>query len=111
VEHLVDDLDSDPGAYVSSAVPFQLDQVAEARGTLRALAGALRDVDSVDPRGVAMTLRLITDPTSPLYVRTARGALQLRAHAALSRLLAESHPWCELPEAPLPPGDREPHGR
>ena len=104
LEHLVDDAAGDPGSYVSSAVPFQRDQVAVARGTLLSLAGALRDIDPVDPRGVAMTLRLITDPTSPLYVQTATGALQLRAHAALRRLLAGSQPWCELPEAPPFPG-------
>jgi hypothetical protein len=102
VEHLVEDLGTDPGSYMSSAVPFRLDQVAEARGTLLSLAGALRDVDPVNPRGVAMTLRLITDPGSPLYAGAARGALQLRAHSALRCLLAESHPWCELPEVPLP---------
>ncbi|HKH42511.1 MAG TPA: hypothetical protein VKA41_11745 [Solirubrobacterales bacterium] len=100
VEHLVDDLESDPGSYMSSAVSFRVDEVAEARTTLMSLAGALRDVDPIDPRGVAMTLRLITDPTSPLYVRTAPGGLQREAQAALEHLLASSQPWCELPPAP-----------
>jgi hypothetical protein len=106
VQRLVDDLDSsDPGSYLSSAVPFQLEQVAEARATLLSLAGALRDVDPVNPLGVAMALRLITDPESPLYVPAATGALELRAHAALRSLLAETHPWCELPDvAAVGPG-------
>lgn len=98
VQHLVDDADSDRGWWLSAAIPFLRDQASEARGTLLSLAGALRDVEAVDPRGVAMTLRLITDPASPLYARTARGALQLRAHAALRCLLADSQPWCELPD-------------
>lgn len=104
LEHLVDDAAGDPGTYVSSAVPFQLDQVTEARGTLLSLAGALRDVDRVQPRGVALTLRLITDPVSPLYSGTGR-ALRRQAQAALDHLLAGSHPWCELPAAPPMPSD------
>jgi len=102
VEHLVDDLGSDPGSYMSSAVPFRLDQVEEASATLLALAGALRDVDQVDPRGVAMTLRLITDPVSPLYSAKTPGELQLAVRASLRCLLSQSQPWCELPDAPLP---------
>jgi hypothetical protein len=48
---------------------------------------------------------LITDPASPLYVRTAPGALQLQASAALEYLLAGT-PWCELPAAPPLPSRR-----
>lgn len=99
VHHLVEDLGRDPGAYISSAVPFRLDQVEGARATLLALAGALRDIDRVDVRGVAMTLRLITDPASPLYSGTA-GALQAAARQALDCLIAGSHPWSDLPAAP-----------
>jgi hypothetical protein len=110
VQRLVEDLDADPGSYVTSAVPFRLDQVAEARGTLLSVAGALRDVEQVDPRGVAMTLRLITDPTSPLYVPAAGGTLRLRAQAALRRLLAQSQPWCDLPEVPSLPVNEDSNG-
>jgi len=52
-----------------------------------------------------VTLRLITDPASPLYAGTAR-ALQLEAHVALDYLIAGSHPWCELPAAPPLPAER-----
>jgi hypothetical protein len=96
VEHLVDEFDAHRGYWFSAAVPFLRDQVAEARGTLQAVAGALRDAQPVQARGVAMVARFMMDPESPLYVRTARGALQLRAHAALEYLLAECQPWCEL---------------
>jgi hypothetical protein len=107
VDRLVAEIDSDPSGYRSSAVPVRRDQVAEARGTLVAIAGALRDLDSVNPQGVALTLRLITDPASPLYSGSAH-ALRREAGEALERLLAESHPWCELPAAPPIPG---PEGR
>jgi hypothetical protein len=106
VHRLVEELDTDPAAYLmSSAVPVQRDRVVAARGTLVALAGALRDVDPVNPRGVALTLRLITDPASPLYSGTAM-ALQSRAQSALEHLLSGSHPWCELPPTPPPPTPR-----
>jgi hypothetical protein len=106
VQHLVTDLDADRGYWLSAAVPFLRDQVAEARGTLVAIAGALRDAEPARPRGVAMVSRLLTDPDSPLYARTARGALQLKALAALQCLLAGSQPWCDLPAAPpLPVGE------
>jgi len=103
VEHLVEEVDADRNWWLSAAVPVLRDQVVEARGTLVALAGALRDAEAVTPRGVAMTLRLLTDPASPLYVRTATGALQLQATAALEALLADSQPWCGLPQAPRLP--------
>jgi hypothetical protein len=102
LQRLVEELDDDSASYLSSAVPVQRQHVAAARGTLLALAGALRDVDSVNPRGVAMTLRLITDPASPLYSGTAID-LQSKAQSALDHLLAGSHPWCELPQTPPPP--------
>ena len=96
VQHLVDDLESDPGSYLSSALPFELEEVARARQTLLSLADALRYADPVHARGIALTLRLITDPLSPLYVRTTKGELQLQAQTALNYILADSQPWCEL---------------
>jgi hypothetical protein len=68
VEHLVEEVDADRNWWLSAAVPFLRDQVVAARGTLTALAGALRDAEPISPRGVAITSRLITDPASPLYV-------------------------------------------
>jgi hypothetical protein len=105
VQRLVEEIDTDPASYLSSAVPLQRHHVAAARGTLLALAGALRDVDPVNPRGVALTLRLITDPASPLYSGSAMD-LQSRAQSALDHLLAGSHPWSELPRTPPPPTPR-----
>jgi hypothetical protein len=90
VERIVADFDADRGFWLSAAVPFLRDQVAEARGTLLALANALRTAERVHPRGVALVSRLLLDPaSSPLYVRSARGALQLKAQAALDCLLSE----------------------
>jgi hypothetical protein len=108
LERLVEDTDTDPRSYLSSAVPVPRKQVFEVRGTLLAIAGALRDVERVDVRGIALTLRLLTEPTSPLYTGAA-AALQSRTHEALRRLLAGSHPWCDLPAAPPLPMERS-HG-
>jgi hypothetical protein len=58
VKQLAEEVDADRNGWLSAAVPFLRDQVVEARGTLVALAGALRDAEPVNPRGVAMTLRL-----------------------------------------------------
>jgi hypothetical protein len=106
VERLVEEIEA--GAGLSSAVPVRREQVAEARGTLLSIAGALRDVDPVGPRGVALTLRLITDPASPLYSGTSE-ALKHKAREALDHLLAGSHPWSELPAAPPLPSGRSLH--
>jgi hypothetical protein len=110
VERLVAEFDANRGWWFSAAVPFLREQVAEARGTLVSVAGALRDTQPVRARGVAMVSRLITNPESPLYVRNARGALQLRAHNALDHLLDGCQPWCELPAAPPPPTQGGPDG-
>jgi hypothetical protein len=104
VERLIEELDAGAAYRLSAAVPFLRDEVAEARGSLLSLAGALRDTQPVGPRGVAMVSKLITDPASPLYTRADRGALKLEAHAALEHLLAGCEPWCELPAAPPFPG-------
>jgi hypothetical protein len=109
VQRLVDELDADRRSYLSSAVPVNYEHVAPARGTLQALAGALRDLDPIDPRGVALSLRLITDPDSPLYTGAA-AELQVKAQAALDRLLTRSEPWCELPRISPPPTERHLHG-
>jgi hypothetical protein len=97
VERLVHDIDRGDGSHSSAAVPVRRERLAQVRGLLLSLAGALRDVEPVDPRGVAMTQRLITDPSSPLYVDT--GALRRAAEVALNHLIARSL-WRELPDAP-----------
>jgi hypothetical protein len=63
------------------------DQVAEARPTLVFLADVLRSADDVQPRGVAMLTQLLTDGGSVLYVRGARGVLQLRLQTILHCLV------------------------
>jgi hypothetical protein len=75
----------------SSAVPVVREQIAEASGTLLALAQVLRASESVHPRGVAMVLGLLHDGTSPLYVRTASDALERQARLALDCLVGQ--PW------------------
>jgi hypothetical protein len=90
VERLVEDFDADRGWWFSAAIPFLRDQVADARGTLLSLAEAVRAAERVEPRGMALLSRLLRDPaSSPLYVRTARGALELKAQTALAYLVGE----------------------
>jgi hypothetical protein len=94
LERLIKELDADRGWWFSAAIPFMRDQAAEARDTLLLLARALRTAEQVHPRGVAMVDKLLHDPaSSPLYVRTARGALQLRAQTALACLLVPTSAW------------------
>jgi hypothetical protein len=86
VEKLVAEYDANRGWWLSAAVPFLRDQVGEARETLLAIASALRANGPVGPRGVAMLSKLLMDSGSPLYVRSANGALHLKAQAALRHL-------------------------
>lgn len=99
IEHLVEELEADRAYRLSAAVPVVRDQAAEARGTLLSLAEVLRAVKTVQPRGVAMADALMRDPASPLYLRTARGALQLRAGSALDCLLGER--WARVETPPV----------
>jgi hypothetical protein len=111
VERLVDDLDANRGWWLSAAIPYLHDQGAEARGTLLSLAFALRASERVQPRGVAMVDKLVRDPTSsPLFVRTARGALQLQAQTALECLLGQRLADPEAWPAGLPEMEERPHG-
>jgi hypothetical protein len=90
VEGLVAEFDADRGWWLAAPVPYLRPQVAEARSTLLSLAQVLRHAERVRPRGVAIVSRLLWDPaSSPLYVRTARGALQLHAQTALDHLLGQ----------------------
>ncbi len=85
IERLVREADAGE-IILSAALPFQHEQVKVAKATLVSLAQALRSAEPVSPRGVALADRLIRDPDSPLYARTARGGLQLQAQAALEQL-------------------------
>lgn len=90
LERLVDELDADRRPGLSAAIPFMRDQAAEARGTLLLIAGALRTAEHVYPRGVGMVDKLLCDPaSSPLYVKSVRGALQLQAQTALDYMVGE----------------------
>ena len=51
----------------SAAAPLDRGAVLEARALLIQLAQRLEAEDAVNPRGVAMVARLITDGTGPLY--------------------------------------------
>jgi hypothetical protein len=98
VQHLVHELDGQRGPRLSSAIPFLRDQVAEARSTLLSLARVLSASERVHPRGVAMVWRLLSDPASPLYLRTAAGALERHAQLALDCLVGQ--PWVSSPGSP-----------
>jgi hypothetical protein len=85
-EWLVAEYDAERGWWLSAAIPCLRVQVREARGTLLSLAEALRAADRIQPRGVALLSKLLSDPASPLYVHTPSGALLLRAQTALEYL-------------------------
>jgi hypothetical protein len=85
-ERLVAEYDAGSGWRLTASVPFVREQVGEARGTLLELATVLRGDGPVDPRGVALFAQLLTDSSSPVYVRRANGALQLKVQAALYNL-------------------------
>jgi hypothetical protein len=89
IERLIKNADRDPR--LSSAVPLARDQIAEARETLLCIAQVLSGSPRVHPRGVAMVRRLLCDGTSPVYLRTVRGALELQARVALECLVGQ--PW------------------
>jgi hypothetical protein len=63
------------------AVDLCADEVRAARGALLELAGQLRSTPC-RPRGVAMTRRLLRDPSSPLYHPAANDDLWRAARAA-----------------------------
>jgi hypothetical protein len=66
VERVLAEADRRPA--FSAAVPIDREAVEVARPALTQLALALRSGEPVDPRGVALTLRLLTDAYSPLYL-------------------------------------------
>lgn len=78
--------DAGSGWRLTASVPIVREQVGEARETLLELATVLRGDGPVDPRGVALLDGLLTDSSSPVYVRSAGGALKLKAQSALYNL-------------------------
>jgi hypothetical protein len=79
-------------------------QVVEARASLLFIAHLLRFADRVRPRGVAIVDRLLTDGGSALYLRSARGAVELQAQAALDHLVGAQR---ATPEAWFSTSDEE----
>jgi hypothetical protein len=73
---------------LSAAVPVRRRPLQGARHELMALAGDLRHMPAVHPRGVAMAERLITDPCSPLYTATSSDEVVLAVYAATHWLSA-----------------------
>ena len=87
-----------PGdALLSAAVAVDKHAVDVARPALQQLASALRSRAGVEPRGVAMTQVLLTEPCSPLYRPAYREELYELARAALfalgSREAASAGRW------------------
>jgi hypothetical protein len=86
----------------TAAVPVVREQVTEARDSLSLLADLLRRTEGVQPRGVAMVQRLLTDGGSALYSDTSRGAAELQVRAAIDWLIEErGSPPAPLHEAQL----------
>jgi hypothetical protein len=78
-----------PRTPFSAAVPVRRAAVGGARHELMALAGDLRHMERVQPRGVAMAGRLITDPCSPLYTAASSDELVRAVFAASYWLTAD----------------------
>jgi hypothetical protein len=76
-----------PGhAVLSAAVAVDEGAVEVARPALQQLASALRSRADVEPRGVALTQILLTEPSSALYRPAYREELYELARAALFAL-------------------------
>jgi hypothetical protein len=73
-------------AVLSAAVPVDERAVEVARPALQQLASALRSRADVEPRGVALTQILLTEPCSALYGPAYREELYELARAALFAL-------------------------
>jgi hypothetical protein len=88
VERVIDEFDA-PRGQLSAAVPFQRDQVAEARRVLPWLAYELRNAERLDPRGVAMVDHLMRDVEGPLFSPAPPGTLRDRAQEAYDCLVCD----------------------
>jgi hypothetical protein len=91
-----------PRRGLTASLPIHRAAVVVARSALLQLAAKLRSDEAVDPRGVALASRLLTDGASPLYLpspedRGDHEALYREARRALIALL----PWePALPDRP-----------
>jgi hypothetical protein len=97
VERLCSEPDQRPA--FTAAIPVNRRAVQIARPALEQLAGALRARESVQPRGVALTQLLLTEPSSAVYqpanpdelYRAAREALLALATGQVARRKPEEH--------------------
>lgn len=71
---------------VSAAPPLAKREIIAARASLISLIDALKDERPVEPAGVVLTERLLTDGLSPLYVEGEHDALWHTARNAIARL-------------------------
>ncbi len=74
-------------------MPVDAYAVEVARPALVQLGAALRSGDSVEPRGVALTRRLLTEPASALFRPNCPDALYEAAREALLALTARERSW------------------
>jgi len=75
-----------PQASFTAAVPLQRHEILSARSEIERLAKDLVAPGDVEPRGVLLVHRLLTDGSSPFYTPGAEGELGRavrHAHAAL----------------------------
>jgi hypothetical protein len=89
IEGVVASVDK-PKNPLSAAVPVRRRAVRGARHELMALAGDLRHMPTLRPRGVAMVERLMTDPYSPLYTATSGEEVVRAVRAAEHWLSSEA---------------------
>jgi hypothetical protein len=89
VERMTREADAGRPPGISAAVPVVREQVTEARESLHLLANALRHADQVQPRGIAMVERLLSNPESVIYTDSSRGAVELQVQTALDYLTGE----------------------
>lgn len=71
---------------ISAAVPVDADAIKVARPALEQLGAALRSRGAVEPRGVALAHRLLTEPGSALFRPASPEALYAAAREALLAL-------------------------
>jgi hypothetical protein len=65
----------EPARGPSAAVPLERRQILEERERLLQLADDLESSDRLEPRGLALVERLLTDGNSPIYAPSIEGAL------------------------------------
>jgi hypothetical protein len=75
----------------SAAVPLARGEVRAARAALGELEQALRERATVEPAGVVLTERLLTDGTGPLYIHAKTDGLWHAAKCASAAL--EGYRW------------------